>query len=73
MLEAMHKALKPSGRIALAEFRLEDRNVPIKRLHKMSKKQILREYEASGFKLVEEFDKLPWQHLMFFSRADSGH
>ena len=72
MLEAMHKALKPSGRIALAEFRLEDRNVPIKRLHKMSKKQILREYEASGFKLVEEFDKLPWQHLMFFSRADSG-
>jgi ubiquinone/menaquinone biosynthesis C-methylase UbiE len=72
MLEAMHKALKPNGRIALAEFRLEDRNVPIKRLHKMSKKQILREYEASGFRLVEEFDKLPWQHLMFFSRADSG-
>ncbi len=72
MLEAMHKALKPNGRIALAEFRLEDRNVPIKRLHKMSKKQILREYEASGFRLVEEFDKLPWQHLMFFSRSDSG-
>jgi len=71
MLEAMHRALKPTGRIALAEFRLEDRNVPIKRLHKMSKKQILREYEASGFRLVEEFDKLPWQHLMFFSRADS--
>ncbi len=72
MLDAMHKALKPNGRIALAEFRLEDRNVPIKRLHKMSKKQILREYEASGFRLVEEFDKLPWQHLMFFSRSDSG-
>ena len=72
MLAAMHKALKPGGRIALAEFRLEDRNVPIKRLHKMSKKQILREYEANGFKLVEEFDKLPWQHLMFFSRADSS-
>lgn len=71
MLEAMHKALKPNGRIALAEFRLEDRNVPIKRLHKMSKKQILREYEANGFRLVEEFDKLPWQHLMFFARSDS--
>jgi ubiquinone/menaquinone biosynthesis C-methylase UbiE len=72
MLAAMHKALKPEGRIALAEFRLEDRNVPIKRLHKMSKKQILREYEANGFRLVEEFDKLPWQHLMFFSRSDSS-
>ncbi len=70
MLEAMRKALKPNGRIALAEFRLEDRNVPIKRLHKMSKKQILREYEANGFRLVEAFDKLPWQHLMFFERAE---
>jgi ubiquinone/menaquinone biosynthesis C-methylase UbiE len=68
MLAAMRKALKPGGRIALAEFRLEDRNVPIKRLHKMSKKQILREYGANGFKLVEEFDELPWQHLMFFER-----
>jgi hypothetical protein len=34
----------------------------------MSKKQILREYGANGFKLVEEFDELPWQHLMFFAR-----
>jgi ubiquinone/menaquinone biosynthesis C-methylase UbiE len=68
MLAAMAKSLKPGGRIALAEFRLEDRNVPIKRLHKMSKKQILREYGANGLKLVAEFDELPWQHLMFFER-----
>jgi len=68
MLRAMRAALKPEGRIALAEFRLEDRNVPIKRLHKMSKKQILREYTSNGLKLVGEFDKLPWQHLMFFGR-----
>ena len=70
MLAAMRTALKPGGRIALAEFRLEDRSVPIKRLHKMSKKQILREYGANGLKLVEEFDKLPWQHLMFFEWAE---
>jgi ubiquinone/menaquinone biosynthesis C-methylase UbiE len=72
MLSAMRTALKPGGRIALAEFRLEDRNVPIKRLHKMSKKQILREYGANGLKLVEEFDKLPWQHLMFFERDENA-
>ena len=70
MLAAMRTALKPGGRIALAEFRLEDRSVPIKRLHKMSKKQILREYGANDLKLVEEFDKLPWQHLMFFERDE---
>jgi ubiquinone/menaquinone biosynthesis C-methylase UbiE len=71
MLAAMRTALKPGGRIALAEFRLEDREVPIKLLHKMSKKQILKEFPPNGFKLVEQFDKLPWQHLMFFERDDS--
>ncbi len=65
------EALAPNGRIVLAEFRLEDPKVPIKLLHKMSKKQILKELPANGFKLVEEFDKLPWQHLMFFERDDS--
>jgi ubiquinone/menaquinone biosynthesis C-methylase UbiE len=69
MLKAMRRALKPTGRIALAEFRLEDPNVPIKLLHKMSKKQILKEFPPNGFKLVDEFDKLPWQHLMFFERT----
>jgi ubiquinone/menaquinone biosynthesis C-methylase UbiE len=72
MLAAMRKALKPQGRIALVEFRLEDPAVPIKLLHKMSKKQIMKEFPANGFKLVEEFDQLPWQHLMFFSRDDSS-
>ncbi len=71
MLQAMRRALKPDGRIALAEFREEDPNVPIKPLHKMSKKQILKEFPPSGFKLVEEFDKLPWQHLMFFGRTET--
>ena len=65
-------ALKPGGRIALAEFRLEDRNVPIKLLHKMSKRQILKEFPANGLKLASEFDELPWQHLMFFERDETG-
>lgn len=68
MLAAIHKSLKPGGRIALVEFRAEDRSVPILPLHKMSKKQILREYGANRFKLVEQFDELPWQHLMFFEK-----
>ena len=71
MLEAMRKALKPGGRIALAEFRAEDPAVPIKPLHKMSKKQILKEFPPNGLKLVDQFDELPWQHLMFFQRAET--
>ena len=71
MLAVIRKSLKPSGRIALAEFRAEDPKVPIKPLHKMSKAQIMKEFPPNGFKLVEEFDKLPWQHLMFFERDDA--
>jgi ubiquinone/menaquinone biosynthesis C-methylase UbiE len=66
MLKAIRESLKPKGRVALVEFREEDPNVPIKPLHKMSKAQIMKEFPANGFKLVEEYDKLPWQHLMFF-------
>ncbi len=71
MLAAMRAALKPKGVIALVEFRLEDDDVPIRKLHKMSKKQIMKEFPPNGFKLVKEFDKLPWQHLMFFARDES--
>ncbi len=70
MLAAMRKSLKKDGRLVLVEFRKEDPKVPIKELHKMSKKQILKELEPNGFKLVEQFDKLPWQHMMFFERKD---
>ncbi|MEE2888452.1 MAG: pectate lyase [Planctomycetota bacterium] len=68
MLAAMRRSLRPGGRIALVEFRTEDPNVPIKRLHKMSKRQMLRELVSNGFRLVDQFDGLPWQHVMFFER-----
>ena len=71
MLRAIRQSLKPTGRVALVEFRTEDESVPIKPLHKMSKAQILKEFEPNGFRLVEQFDKLPWQHLMFFKRDDA--
>lgn len=68
MLAAIRKSLAPNGRMVLVEFRTEDPKVPIKKLHKMSKEQILKEIPPNGFKLVEQFDKLPWQHVMFFEK-----
>jgi len=70
MLAKMRKALKPDGRLVLLEFRAEDDNVPIKRLHKMSKKQVDLEMAANGFKLVASYDKLPWQHMLFYGKDD---
>ena len=71
MLWEIRRALKPTGVVALLEYREEDPSVPIKPLHKMSKRQIMKEYEANGFKLVRDYNELPWQHLMFFARDDS--
>ena len=66
MLAGMKKALKPHGQIVLVEFRSEDDEVPIKPEHKMSKEQIMKEMTANGFVLSRSFDKLPWQHMMWF-------
>ncbi len=69
MLAGMKKALKPDGVIVMVEFRSEDDSVPIKAEHKMTKAQINKELTSNGFKLVREFDGLPWQHMMFFGIA----
>jgi ubiquinone/menaquinone biosynthesis C-methylase UbiE len=71
MLAAMRRALSPNGLLVLVEFRAEDDSVPIRPEHKMSRAQIMKELPPNGFKLVKEFDRLPWQHMMFFARDES--
>lgn len=71
MLRTMRDALSPEGKLVLVEFRAEDPDVPIKPLHKMTKKQIMKELPANGYKLVDQYDKLPWQHVMFFQRDET--
>ena len=69
MLARIRESLSAEGRVALVEFRGEDPAVPIKPLHKMTKAQVRAELEPAGFRSAGEFDRLPWQHLMFFSSA----
>jgi hypothetical protein len=38
----------------------------------MTKAQIRAELEPSGFAVVREFDRLPWQHLVFLGVHESG-
>lgn len=66
MLNKIRTALAPGGRLVLVEFRAEDPSVPIKPEHTMSRDQILKEMQANRFRLVDEFEGLPWQHMMFF-------
>ena len=66
MITSIKKALKPNGYLFLIEYRGEDLKVPIKKIHKMTEKQAVKELEAAGFKLKENIDNLPWQHCMVF-------
>lgn len=72
MLAAMRKSLAPEGKIVLVEFRGEDPEVPIKPEHKMTKEQIMKELPPNGYKLVKEFNRLPWQHMMWFAKDDAA-
>jgi ubiquinone/menaquinone biosynthesis C-methylase UbiE len=69
MLARIRESLSADGKLVLVEFRGEDPAVPIKPLHKMTKAQVRAELEPAGFRVASEFDRLPWQHLLFFSSA----
>jgi SAM-dependent methyltransferase len=66
MLLSIKKALKDNGEIYLIEYRGEDDTVPIKKVHKMTEKQAVKELKVVGFKLKENIGNLPWQHCMVF-------
>ena len=68
MVESIKNALKSNGQLFLIEYRGEDLSVPIKKIHKMTVKQSIKEMEAAGFRLKENIDNLPWQHCMIFEK-----
>ncbi len=68
MTEAMCRALKPGGRLVFVEFRGEDENVPIKRVHKMSEAQVKKEMAQHPLVWKETLAVLPWQHIIVFTR-----
>ncbi len=68
MTVAMLKALKPGGRLVFVEFRLEDPQVPIKLVHKMTEKQVLKEMAIHPLRHVKTIETLPWQHIIIFEK-----
>ena len=66
MMESIKKALRPNGKIFIVEYRGEDPSVPIKKIHKMSEKQVVKEMKVIGLKLKVNMEKLPWQHCLIF-------
>lgn len=70
VMQALLISLKPGGRVAFLEYRAEDPNVPIKRLHKMTEAQVRKEAESHGLEWIDTVRSLPWQHLVLFRKPD---
>lgn len=70
MGKAMATALRPGGRLVLIEYRAEDPRVAIKRLHKMSEAQAVKEMQAIGLEHEQTLDFLPQQHFLVFRKPD---
>jgi precorrin-6B methylase 2 len=66
ILASIKKSLKSNGELFLIEYRGEDESVPIKKLHKITEAQAVKEMKAAGMKLQRNMDNLPWQHCMVF-------
>lgn len=68
MMDSIVAALKPGGRLVQLEYRKEDISIPIKPLHKMSERQVIKEISAVGLEHIETRDFLDLQHFMVFKK-----
>jgi ubiquinone/menaquinone biosynthesis C-methylase UbiE len=68
MIEAMLKALKVGGRLVFVEYRGEDAWVPIKPLHKMTERQVIKEMAPWPLRHLETNPILPRQHIIIFEK-----
>ena len=68
MMESIVRSLKPGGRVVQVEYRGEDPDVQIKRLHKMSVDQARKEMSAAGLVWQETRDFLPQQHFIVYEK-----
>lgn len=73
MGRAMADSLKVGGRMILVEYRKEDPAIPIKEIHKMSERQVLREMDALPLEWAGTSETLPRQHLLFFRKIGAQH
>ncbi len=68
VMQGIVKSLKSGGKAVLVEYRGENPLIAIKRLHKMTQKQVKKEMKAVGLTWRETKELLPQQHLMIFQK-----
>jgi ubiquinone/menaquinone biosynthesis C-methylase UbiE len=71
-LERVRRALKPGGRVAILEYRLDADapGPPVK--YRLPEEQVVAELQAAGFRLVERFNFLPREYFLVFAPEPPG-
>jgi ubiquinone/menaquinone biosynthesis C-methylase UbiE len=67
---SLSRSLVKGGLLVLIEYRGEDKKLPIKRLHKMTIAQVIKEMSLKilGLKYHKTVAVLPRQHMIFFQK-----
>ena len=69
-LAVLKKALKPGGQLIMVDFKKTEIPVGPPAEMKIAREELIREVEASGFRLMKEETFLPYQYFMVFSRKN---
>ncbi|TNF53877.1 class I SAM-dependent methyltransferase [bacterium] len=60
------KSLKPGGRVVIVDFYKKDLPIGPPPHHKMSQKNVKKEFKQAGYKLIRSHDFLPYQYFLEF-------
>jgi predicted methyltransferase len=65
-MKKVRNALKPGGRVAILEYRPDDRSPGPPRRYRLPESQVIAEMQAAGFVLRQRFDFLPREYFLVF-------
>jgi ubiquinone/menaquinone biosynthesis C-methylase UbiE len=68
-LARLKKALKPGGQIVIIDFQKRETPVGAPMEMRVSREDVVREFEQNGFKLLKEHTFLPYQYFLVFGPA----
>ncbi len=71
-LETLRKVLKPGGQVAIIDFQKKETPVGAPMEMRLSREEVVREFNQNGFRLASEFTFLPYQYFLVFASAGSS-
>ena len=68
---ALHRTLRPDGRVAIVDWHKRELPVGPPPDHKLAREQVVDEMRAAGWSVAQELDLLPYQYVLVFRWQDA--